>query len=213
VQINFSRILKSVWRQMLALRKQKSLAERYPQHSIGVGTYGDPRIYDWGEGAKLIIENYTSIADGVKIYLGGEHRSDWVTTFPFSVRWKSARQFKGHPKTKGNVTIGNDVWIGADALIASGVTISDGAVVGARAVVTKNVPPYAVVVGNPAVCLKFRFEARTIERLLALKWWHWPQPVIEAAMRDMLSDDLITFVEGAENGIYGNLPNLSEAKD
>lgn len=70
--------------------------------------------------------------------------------------------------------IGNDVWIGYEAVILSGVTIGDGAVVGARAVVTKDVPPYTIVGGVPASKIRRRFSDETISRLLDLKWWEWP---------------------------------------
>lgn len=179
-----------------------TLAERYPQYQIGLGTYGDLSVLSWGEGATLNVGNYTSIAAGVKIFLGGEHRMDWVTTFPFNVLWESARHHKGHPKTKGNVLIGSDVWIGTEALISSGVTIGDGAVIGARAVVTHDVAPYAVVAGNPARVVKFRFDEETIERLLALRWWEWPESQIEKAMPEMLNQEIALFLEKAEQGDY-----------
>lgn len=70
-----------------------------------------------------------------------------------------------------SINIGNDVWIGAEAMVLDGVTVGDGAVIGARSVVTKDVPPYAVVVGCPAKILKYRFSSEVIERLLEIKWW------------------------------------------
>ena len=73
-------------------KKKKSLQERYPQYEIGKWTYGNPKIRNWGEGATLRIGAFCSIADGVKIYLGGEHRTDWVTTFPFSILWESGHK-------------------------------------------------------------------------------------------------------------------------
>ncbi|WP_310564797.1 CatB-related O-acetyltransferase [Hydrogenophaga sp.] len=175
---------------------------RYPEHQIGIGTYGDLTVYSWGERAKLSVGNYTSIAAGVKVFLGGEHRIDWVTTFPFNVLMETARHHTGHPKTKGDVLIGSDVWIGTDALIFSGVTIGDGAVIGARAVVTRDVAPYAVVAGNPASLIKFRFDEATIERLIKLKWWSWPQSQLEKAMPDMLSQKVHVFLEKAERKEY-----------
>ena len=179
-----------------------TLAERYPQYQFGRGTYGDLSVLSWGEGATLAVGNYTSIAPGVKIFLGGEHRIDWVTTFPFNVDWKSARHHAGHPRTKGDVLIGSDVWIGTEALIFSGVTIGDGAVVGARAVVTRDVAPYTVVVGSPARVVKHRFPAQVIERLLAVKWWDWHEAQIEKAMPDLLSNQIELFLEKAERGDY-----------
>ncbi|MBU3888549.1 CatB-related O-acetyltransferase [Methylosinus sporium] len=180
-----------------------TLAERFPQYRIGRGTYGgDLVVFSWNEGAVLEIGHYTSIGPGVRIFLGGEHRTDWVTTFPFNWLWPCAQHYTGHPKTKGDVVIGSDVWIGAEAMIMSGVTIGDGAVIGARAVVARNVPPYAIVVGNPARFLRCRFDEKTIDRLLALRWWDWPEADIAHAMPDLLSGRISSFLEKAETGSY-----------
>lgn len=178
------------------------MTERYPQYKFGQGTYGDLSVLSWGEGATLEVGSYTSIAAGVKVFLGGEHRIDWVTTFPFNILWKSAQHHSGHPRTKGDVLIGNDVWIGTDALISSGVTIGDGAVVGALAVVTRDVCPYAVVAGNPARVVKFCFDQKTVERLLELKWWNWHESEIKNAMPELLNYEILLFLEKAERGDY-----------
>ncbi|MEE4604770.1 MAG: CatB-related O-acetyltransferase [Desulfobacteraceae bacterium] len=180
-------------------KKKKTLQERYPQYEIGKWTYGSPKIHSWGEGATFRIGAFCSIADGVKIYLGGEHRTDWVTTFPFSILWESGDTLEGHPKTKGDVIIGNDVWLGADSVILSGVTIGDGAAIGARAVVTGNVPPYAIVAGNPARIVKNRFDDETISRLLKIKWWEWKDAKIDMALPMLLNDDIRKFIEFAES--------------
>lgn len=127
---------------------------------IGSYTYGNPRLFHWGEDSKLKIGKFCSIADDVKIFLGGNHRMDWITTYPFSAlkeEWPEAKDVKGHPATKGDVVIGNDVWIGYGATILSGVKIGNGAVIGAMAVVSKDVEPYSVVVGNPALEVKKDF--------------------------------------------------------
>jgi chloramphenicol O-acetyltransferase type B len=189
---------KRIWH--LRSRKKPSLQERYPQYRIGKWTYGNPKIRSWQEGASLRIGSFCSIAEGVKIFLGGEHRIDWVTTFPFSVLWASGHGFKGHPKTKGDVIIGNDVWIGADCVILSGVTIGDGAVLGARAVVARDVPPYAIVAGNPALIVRKRFDDITIARLLRVKWWEWEDKRIEKALPMLLQDDISSFLDFAEDG-------------
>ena len=180
-------------------RHPKSLQEQFPQYEIGRGSYSSNlRVLRQKDGATLKIGAFCSIADGVEIFLGGEHRIDWVTTYPFNVKWESARHIKGHPKTKGNVEIGNDVWIGRGALIFSGVKIADGAVIGARAVVTNDVPPYAIVTGNPAKIVKKRFDEEIIVRLLNLKWWHWEDARICRALPMMLNNDIHFFLEAAE---------------
>lgn len=176
----------------------KTLQQKFPQYEIGRGTYGsDLRILRRKDGATLKIGAFCSIAAGVQIFLGGEHRIDWVTTYPFNVLWHSANHIKGHPKTKGDVEIGNDVWIGQEAVILSGVKIGDGAVVGVRAVVTANVPPYAVVAGNPARVLKKRFDDMTIQRLLNSKWWNWPESKIEKMLPMLLNHDIERFLTSA----------------
>ncbi len=165
----------------------------------GRGSYGEPAVGSWGEGTKVKIGNFCSIAQGVSILLGGGHRTDWVTTYPFSVLWPSvAGHIPGHPSTKGDVIIGNDVWIGTGALILSGVTIGDGVVIGAHAVVAKDVPAYAIAVGNPAKVVKFRFDEATIEKLLAIAWWNWPDEKIASAVELMLSNDINEFIKQYE---------------
>jgi chloramphenicol O-acetyltransferase type B len=192
--------VKSIRRKIMLIRFKQThnTRKRHPRFAIGKHTYGDPQVFSWGEGATLKIGAFCSIADGVKIYLGGEHRVDWVTTYPFSVMWPAASHYTGHPKTKGDVVIGNDVWIGADAVILSGVRIGDGAVVGNNSVVVKDVPPYAIVAGNPARFLKMRFDEATVERLLAIRWWEWDDARIQAFLPALLNNDIPAFLERAE---------------
>ncbi len=146
---------------------------------IGDYTYGKPEIKRYGSSAKLKIGKYCSIAGRVRILLGGNHRTDWVTTYPFEFPegcspWPEIPVVKNHTTSKGDVVIGSDVWIGHGSMILSGVTVGDGAVIGACSVVTKDVPPYAVVAGNPARVLRKRFDDQTIQKLLTLRWWDWP---------------------------------------
>jgi len=168
---------------------------RYQSYDIGDWTYGFPTVYDWHDGTRLIIGKFCSIARGVKIYLGGEHRMDWISTFPFSEFFEEAKEIKGHPASKGDVIIENDVWIGGDATILSGVTLGNGCVVGAGSVVTKSVPPYAVAAGNPARVVKYRFDPQTIEKLLDLKWWDWPIEKIKEALPEMMAEDIHKFLK------------------
>lgn len=161
---------------------------------FGKHTYGNPKVLSWGESNYVKIGSYCSISFGVSIMTGGEHRPDWVTTYPFPVLWKEAKHLTGHPKSKGNVIIGNDVWIAHSVLILSGVTIGDGAVIGASAVVSKNVPPYAIVAGNPAKIIRYRFNQETIVKLLAVKWWDWPEDEIKQVLPLFCSNDIETFL-------------------
>lgn len=122
-------------------RGQRRFGEKYPSYTVGVGTYGVPIVHDWDEGTTLRIGAYTSIADDVHIFLGGQHRIDWVTSFPFPAFLEEGSLISDFGGTRGDVLIGNDVWLASGSTILSGVTIGDGAVVAARSVVTRNVPP------------------------------------------------------------------------
>lgn len=180
-------------------KKKKTFQDLFPQYRAGRESYAtDVSIRTWGEGAVLEVGAFSSVADGVEIFLGGNHRPDWVTTFPFNIVWPEAKGFTGNPASKGNVVIGNDVWIGAGALILSGVTIGDGAVVAARSVVAKDVPPYGVVAGNPAQLIKMRFEQRIIDKLLQIRWWDWDDEKIKRAMPLLLNDNIDKFTDWAE---------------
>lgn len=157
--------------------------------NIGDKSYGKPKILFSGKGSTLRIGKFVSIADGVVIMLGGEHRTDWITTYPLNVYFPEWSAIEGHPTTKGNVVIGNDVWIGREAMILSGVTIGDGAVIGSRAMVTKDVMPYSIVAGNPARHIRYRFDTETISKLISLAWWDWPDEIIQKAVPHLLSND------------------------
>lgn len=167
---------------------------KYPNLEIGDWTYGNPQIRSRRDGNTLRIGKFCSIAPGVKIFLGREHRTDLITAYPFNVFFKEAAQFSEHPYSKGNVIIGNDVWIATDAIILSGVEIGNGAVIGARSVVTKDVEPYSIVAGNPARFIRFRFDETTINALQEIAWWNWPISKIQEAWPLLLSSDLGLFI-------------------
>lgn len=176
---------------------------RYASQNVQVGafTYGIPKIEIFKQDEKIVIGKFCSIADNVQIFAGGEHRPDWGTTYPFNVFFPEFSKVKGHPATKGEVHIGNDVWLGNGATILSGVTIGDGAVVGAHALVTKDIPPYAVVAGNPARIVKYRFEEKVIEKFMEIKWWNWSYEQIHIAVPLLQSNQLDKLFEFYENTV------------
>jgi acetyltransferase-like isoleucine patch superfamily enzyme len=168
------------------------LGDRY---AIGDHTYGKPRVVSLEEGTSLRIGKYCSISTHVIIFLGSEHRTDWVSTYPFPYLWEEARSIKGHPYSKGDVVIGNDVYIGYNVTILSGVTIGDGAVVGACSVLTADVPPYAIVAGNPARLIRYRFEEETMKKLLKIRWWDWPEEKVKENIHLICSDSMAEFIK------------------
>jgi acetyltransferase-like isoleucine patch superfamily enzyme len=175
------------------------------QGERGAFTYGRPRIFTWGV-TKVSIGKFCSISSGINI-VGGEHNMRWVSTFPLRERFQLPGRGKdGHPKTKGPIIIGNDVWIGMGATILSGVTVGDGAVIAAHSVVTKDVPPYAIVAGNPAQVLKYRFDQETIQALLRIQWWNWDITKIVENVALINGADVQEFVRLSDS------PSLEESK-
>lgn len=166
----------------------------YAAYEIGDWTYGYPTVRSWGHDATLKIGKFCSIAQGVTVLLASDHRTDWVTTYPFPRIFSEAASIPGYPRSKGDVLIGNDVWIGYEALILSGVKIGNGAVIGARSVVTKDVAPYAIVAGNPAKQIRLRFDPPVIDRLQSLQWWHWPQEQLALALPDLCTGEIESFL-------------------
>ena len=130
--------------------------------------------YDFSK-VKLIIGKFCAIAAETRFIMTGDHKLDAISTYPFPIfqqGWETAFNISDLP-AKGDIVVGNDVWFGYDCLIKGGVTIGDGAIIATRAVVVKDVPPYAIVAGNPAKVVKMRFDDKTIQRLLRISWWDW----------------------------------------
>jgi acetyltransferase-like isoleucine patch superfamily enzyme len=168
--------------------------------SIGRFTYGNPAFKLWGMEESIEIGSYCSIADNVTIFGGGEHNTDWVTTFPLRLAYGDPYGGKdGLPSTKGKTRIGNDVWIGYGTAILSGVTVNDGAVIGAYSLITKDVLPYSIVGGNPAKLIKYRFTDQQISELLKIQWWNWPHARIIKFMDLLSSNDIDRFIDTVNN--------------
>jgi len=152
----------------------------------GRHSYGDIRVQVWSRPNVVVTTGaFCSFASDIRILIDGNHRTDTFSTYPFN------RLFPEVPPNnwgKETPTIGNDVWIGRDVVIYSGVTIGDGAVVAGQSVVTKPVPPYAIVAGNPARIVKYRFDEQTIRDLLEIKWWNLPDEFIRTRLAPVERD-------------------------
>lgn len=147
---------------------------------------------------RLVVGKFCSIACGAKfLFNSANHTLRSLSTYPFPLfygAWEHGISPAEAWDNKGSIVVGNDVWIGYEAVILAGVTIGDGAVIGTRAVVTKDVPPYAIVGGVPARVIRRRYSEEKIACLLALKWWDWPLERIAANIRDIQSGNLGTII-------------------
>lgn len=144
---------------------------------------------------RLVIGKFCSIACGAKfLFNSANHAMAPLTTYPFPIFFEEwdldVGQVAEAWDNKGDIVVGNDVWIGYEAVILAGVTIGDGAIIGARAVVTKDVPPYTIVGGVPARPIRKRFSDENIARLLELKWWDWPEERIAANLEAIQSGEI-----------------------
>lgn len=143
----------------------------------------------------LILGKYCSIASGAKfIFNSANHTMRSLSTYPFPIftaEWnRPVARITEAWDHKGDITVGNDVWIGFEAVILAGVTIGDGAIIGARAVVTRDVPPYATVGGVPARIIRRRFSDATIAELLELRWWDYPPETVRQCIDAIQNGDL-----------------------
>lgn len=130
--------------------------------------------YPW-EGDRLVIGRFCAIAEGVRFVMNGaNHAMAGFSTYPFEAFGSDWGAAPAATPGRGDTIVGHDVWIGREAMILPGTRIGSGAIVGARAVVSGEVPPYAVAVGNPARVTRLRFDPETVARLLAAAWWDWP---------------------------------------
>ena len=163
---------------------------------MGRHTYGDPSVHMYhGSESRVVIGKFCSISPDVKIIVGGIHPADWVSTYPFRVKWGLPEAFQdGMPATKGDVQIGCDVWIGTEAMIFSGVEIGHGAIIAARSVVTRDVRPYSIVAGVPAREIALRHSEEHIAELLRIAWWDWDDDEILAAVPLLSSSDTSSFL-------------------
>lgn len=173
--------------------------ERAGRFSVGPHTYGRPMVHAYMLSQNsLRIGAYCSIADGVTVMLGGEHAADRVSTYPFKIAWQLPGAGEdGMPVPTGDTVVGSDVWLAMDVWIRSGVQVGDGAILAAGAVVVKDVPPFAVVGGNPAKVIRYRHTEEQREALLAIRWWDWIDSEVLLAADLLAADDTDAFIEYA----------------
>jgi virginiamycin A acetyltransferase len=147
---------------------------------------------------KLIIGKFCAIGSDVKFIMNGaNHQMNGFSTFPFYIfgeEWASATPKDEDLPYKGDTIIHNDVWIGFNSLIMPGVKIGNGAIIASGSVVSKDVPDYAIVAGNPAKLIRYRFDEPTIQKLLEISWWNWDYEKITRNLKFIIGVD----IEGLE---------------
>ncbi|MFS7304881.1 Vat family streptogramin A O-acetyltransferase [Rahnella inusitata] len=152
-------------------------------------------------GDKLIIGKFCALARGVKFIMNGaNHKISGISTYPFYIfgqGWENVMPAAEELPYKGDTEIGNDVWIGYEALFMPGVKIGNGAIISSRSVVTGDVPAYAIVGGNPAKVIRYRFDAETIAKLEDIAWWNWPVEKISRNLSLIVSGDIDALVSCA----------------
>ena len=166
------------------------------------GTYFDRNvnIISWSDDYKIVLGKYNSIGRDCNFFLHANHRVDWITTSsqllgPVTPEIAEIHMRMGHPSCKGDIVIENDVWIGAKSTIMSGVKIHNGSVVAANSVVSKDVPPFAIVAGNPAQIIKYRFNFEQIQSLLNIGWWNWDEEKIKENVLLLWSQGVEEFIK------------------
>jgi virginiamycin A acetyltransferase len=184
----------------------------YGRHSYGpqpeLMTNYPPGLRNKARGSK--IGNFCSISSGLKFTFYGRHNNQWVSTYPFYAFYKKWKCDNG--KTVYNsgviddsrfqsapIVIENDVWIASNVTVKEDVNIGNGAVVAMESIVTKDVPPYAIVGGNPAKIIKYRFSEEQIRELLKISWWNWTDEKITNFLPLILSDNVDKFIREAKS--------------
>ncbi|MCE0495477.1 Vat family streptogramin A O-acetyltransferase [Vibrio salinus] len=154
-------------------------------------------------GDKLKLGKFCAIAKDVQFIMNGaNHKASGFSSYPFYIfgqGWEASAPESGDLPYKGDTVVGNDVWIGYKSTIMPGVTIGNGAIIASQSVVTKDVPAYSIVGGNPAKILKYRFDQNTIDKLQEIAWWHWDSNKITTYISAIANGDLNTLIEAGES--------------
>lgn len=145
-------------------------------------------------GDRLIIGKFCALARGIKFIMNGaNHKLEGFSTYPFQIfgnGWEKVAPQAGELPYKGDTVIGNDVWIGYEAVMMPGVQVGDGAIIAAKSVVVSDVAPYTIVGGNPAKCIRQRFDDDTIQSLLKIAWWNWDIEKITRNLENIVAADI-----------------------
>jgi len=174
---------------------------RSPTIDVGEYTYydspDDPTAFErdavlYGFGPeRLIIGRFCAIAAKVRFLMAGANHADHgPSTYPFGVfgaGWADTMDIVMSAPSRGDTVVGHDVWLGYSALVLPGVRIGPGAVVAAASVVARDVPPYAIVAGNPARVIRSRFPEEDVARLLRAAWWDWPIDLVTEHARTIMA--------------------------
>ncbi|MAO16334.1 CatB-related O-acetyltransferase [Muricauda ruestringensis] len=165
-----------------------------PYTTLGHRTYENGAlVWRWTK-SEIIIGKYCSIANNVRFIADeGHHTTSKITSFPLAINlYKNVNESEFNKKwnveQKEGITIGNDVWIGMNSIILPGVHIGDGVTIAANSIVTKDVPDYSVVGGNPAKILKFKFNKSQIDILKKISWWDWDEDLIKERIDDFYTN-------------------------
>lgn len=176
----------------------------HPRMQIGEYTYASafdpptdwaarlaPYLFDFSP-ERLVIGKFCQIADGATfITASANHRYDGFSTYPFAIFDDGDKEGRASLPSPGpDTVIGNDVWIGQGARILPGAQVGDGVIIGAGAVASGEIPPYTVIAGNPARCLRSRFSPETVEKLLQIRWWDWPIEKVMASEAAICGADI-----------------------
>lgn len=153
---------------------------------VGKYTYGELAVWNFSNVRKLKIGNFCSIGPNVAFHVCSEHNINTISTYPFKV--KALQCVENEALSKGDITVDDDVWIGHNAIILSGVHIGQGAIVAAGAVVTKDVPPYAIVGGNPAKVIKYRFDSNIIKEFMEIDYSKLDERMIRDNIENLYED-------------------------
>ena len=187
----------------------------YIMASLGNMSYmaGTDFHYNLPQKTHVLIGNYCQIAHDTVFEIGQNHIFSGVSPYPFDQVLGEENVFAHRaPVNKQQLVIGHDVWIGSGVRIIKAVKIGNGAIVGSGSVVTKDVPPYAIVGGNPAKIIRYRFSPEIIEALDKIKWWYWPLAKVKANRQYMenVEEFIARFVDKLEKNQTPVPPRILE---